>query len=123
MIFSFSLADISLDEDLFSTESLSTDSNIYFNDDWQDSGTSTLPLNDVVDAADTDLLFASACGGENGNLNKLRRRGGGIDSFCLNGQVPQKEKEGVIVPEIFQPGDPVLDRIDSTTKSGSKKCV
>lgn len=106
-MFSFSLAQVPLDEDLFSTASFSTDSNLYFNNnDGQDSGTgaSTLALNNVGHAADTNievddlLLPASACGGENGNLNKkLRRRGGeGVDSFCLNGEeVPQKKKKVV----------------------------
>lgn len=118
--FSFSLADIPLSEDLFPAESFPTDSNLYLNDDWQDSGDSTLAFNDVVHPADVDIDFmtAGACDGGNGNLNKLRLRENG-NALCPN---PEEEKEGPIVPQIFQPGDPVLDQLESTTKPGSEKC-
>lgn len=123
-IFSFSLADIFSDGDLLSAESLSTDSNFFFNDDWQDSEDLTLAFNDVVYPADPDTNFiaASTCGGGDGNLNKLRlRRDGGTS--CLTGDAPNEQKDGVIVPEVFQPGEPVLDRLEATTKAGSGKCV
>lgn len=112
---SFSLADLPLNGDLFSTETLSssTDSNLFSDQD------PTLAFNDVVDPGDLDpdldFMLASDCGGGTGALNKLHRRRKG-DTQC---EIPGEIK----IPSIFQPGNPGVEELGTKTKTGSGKCV
>lgn len=120
-IFAFSLADIFLDDDIVPAESLSPESNLGFNNnDVKDVGDSTLTFNDFVYPADSDIDFmasSAACGGGNGNLNKLRLRQNGATSCDT------QEKGGAIVPEVFQSNEPILDRLGALSKTGGRRCI
>lgn len=133
IIFRFSLAEISLDEEFLSKEAFSENSNSFFNDGWQDTEGSTLGFqngfNDAVPLAkldDDDLMFASACDsgndgyGGNDNLNKLRVR---EKSSCTNNN--NEETEGVAVspiPQIFQSGQSALEVLGAAIKTKSPRC-
>lgn len=120
-ILSFSLTEISLDGDSISLDSFFTDTdyNLFSDED------PTLAFDDVVDSADLDMDFmvASGCSGDNGNFNKLRRRGN-VESYCgkrpTAGEVPNAG--AVKVPDVFEPGDPGIEGLGTKTQTQSGRC-
>lgn len=61
------------------------------------------------------FMFASGCGGGNGNLSK-RRRQVGDSTECAN-------LKNVKTPVIFQPGNPGIEWLGTKTKPKGGKCV